>query len=38
MFLGVFSVKEEAAKAYDNAALLYHGEFANLNFPVNQIS
>lgn len=29
--LGKFSNKEDAAKAYNEAALKYHGEFANLN-------
>lgn len=29
--LGSFACRIEAAKVYDNAALLYHGEFANIN-------
>jgi HNH endonuclease len=29
--IGLFSCKIEAAKAYNNAALKYHGQFANLN-------
>lgn len=33
MYLGVYLTKEEAARAYDIAALKYHGEFAKLNFP-----
>lgn len=29
-----FACEEEAARAYDEMAVLYHGEFASLNFPI----
>jgi hypothetical protein len=33
--LGYFNDLEDAAKAYDKAALQYFGEYARLNFPID---
>jgi hypothetical protein len=33
IWLGRFKSEIDAARAYDRAAIKYHGEFARLNFP-----
>lgn len=37
LYIGSFENIMEAAKAYDEAALKHHGEFAYLNLPTEQI-
>jgi len=34
IYLGDYKTKEDAARAYDRAAIKYFGEFANLNFKI----
>jgi hypothetical protein len=35
-FIGYFEKEEDAAIAYNNAAILYHGEFAKLNIIIKK--
>lgn len=35
LYLGCFSDEADAARAYDQAALIHHKDFARLNFPLD---
>lgn len=36
-YIGRYATEEEAARAYDAVAVVLQGEFARLNFPVEQV-